>query len=407
MNRLLALCLIVLCPNLVFAADPPKALFDWTKQTSIGDITRELSGNLRNNVLDLGKGKVTLTPSVKLVKAEVDHVKLLLTFKVEAPEQTVQFDDLAGALGYYQPMEANPRNITIEKATHTERFIRKGQLTLTILNPNFKQTSTSFQLPEKSEPPKYQLFPTEPPGQAPAKSSDTILDDEKEAVAYIKKIGGIVFTDPKAGGHVVEVHFYAANLPKVKGGARIKKEDLRVIASLKHVRLLDLIHINTPTDVLGELAAMKNLDTLEMLAISDETLETLNKAKQLHTLLIVKAKEEQRPTKIDDVVAIDLSVLGKQISNKGLKELAACKNVTSLTLGGVGLSKIRMPDGIKQLGDFKELKTLKFVGEVFLNDAMIKQFGALKNLTELQLKTNGPSAAKLQTALPNCKILSQ
>lgn len=407
MKRLLTLCLMMVSPLVVIAADPPKALFDWTKQTSIADITRELSGNLRDNVLNLGTGKVTLTPSVKLVKAEVDHVKLLLTFKVEAPEQTVQFDDLAGALGYYQPMEANPRNITIEKATHTEKFIRKGQLTLTIRNPNFKPTGTGLQLPEKSAPPEYKPFPTQPPGQVPAKSSETILDDEKEAVAYIKKIGGIVFTDPKAGGHVVEVHFYAANLPNVKGGARIKKEDLRMIASLKHVRLLDLIHINMPTDVLSELAPMKHLDTLELLGITDETLAVLSKANQLHTLLFVKAKEDQRPTTIDDVVAIDLSVLGKQISNKGLKELTACKNVTSLTLGGVGLSKIKMPDGIKQLGDFKELKSLKFVGEVFLNDAMIKQFGTLKNLTSLHLKTNGPSAAKLQAALPNCTVMNQ
>ncbi len=405
MNRVLALCLILVCPSVVFAADPPKTPFDWTKQTTIGDFTKELSGNLRDNVLDLGTGRVTLTPSVKFTKAEVDRVKLFLTITVGAPDQTVRFDDLVGAMGSFQSVEAGSRNINIEESPHTERFLRKGVLTLSIRNPNASVSGMKPPRPEKRDPQEYKLFPGQPSGTS---APQTILDEEKEAVASIKKIGGIVSCDePGKGGHVVEVHFYAANLPKVKGGWRITKEDLRVIASLQHLRLLDLIHVNPPDDLLTELAPMKSLTSLELLSITDETLVVLRKANQLHTLSIAKAKNDQRPAKVDDVDAIDLSKLGTKISNKGLKELTACKNVTSLTLGGVGLTRIVMPEGLKLIGEFKELKTLKFVGQVFLTAPSIKQLGTLQNLTDLHLNTNSRDTAKLQAVLPNCKIVGQ
>lgn len=405
MNRLLAFCVIMVSPSVVFAADPPKTRFDWTKQSTVGDVTKELSGNLRDNVLDLGTGKVTLTPSVKLTKAEVDHVKLFLTITVGAPDQTVRFDDLVGAMGSYQSVEAGSRNINIEESPHTERFLRKGVLTLSIRNPNAKVSGMKPPRPEKRDPQEYKAFP----GQASGNDApQTILEEEKEAVAYIKKIGGIVSCDePGKGGHVVEVHFYAANLPKVKGGWRITKEDLRVIASLKRLRLLDLNHVNPPNDLLMELAPMKSLTSLELLSITDETLVVLRKADQLHTLYITKAKNDQRPAKVEDVDAIDLSALGKNISNKGLKELTACKNVTSLTIGGIGLTKIMMPEGLKLIGDFKELKTLKFVGQVFLTDPSIKQLGKLQNLTNLHLKANSRDTSKLQAVLPKCSIQSQ
>ncbi len=405
MNRLLAFCLIMVSPSVVFAADPPKTRFDWTKQSTIGDFTKELSGNLRDNVLDLGPGKVTLTPSVKLTKAEVDHVKLFLTITVGAPDQTVRFDDLVGAMGSFQSVEAGSRNINIKESPHTERFLRKGVLTLSILNPNAKVSGMKPLRPDNREQPEFKPLP----GQASGNSTpQTIRDEEKEAVAYIKKIGGIVSCDETGkGGHVVEVHFYAANLPKMKGGWRITKDDLRVIASLKHLRLLDLIHANPPNDLLAELAPMKSLTSLELLAITDETLVVLRKANQLHTLQITKAANDGRPAKIEDVDAIDLSGLGARISNKGLKELTACKNVTSLTIGGIGQTKIVMPEGLKLIGDFKELKTLKFVGQVFLTDAAIKQLGMLQNLTNLHLKANSRDFAKLQTVLPKCNIQSQ
>lgn len=107
-------------------------------------MTSDLARNIEENTLDLGTGKIVLTPRIKLKSAVADHVKLSLVFQVEEANQTMELTGLVGMNGHYLPAGANLRNIRIEKSPHSETFLRKGELTLLLTFPQSKPAGSGF-----------------------------------------------------------------------------------------------------------------------------------------------------------------------------------------------------------------------------------------------------------------------
>ena len=379
MKRFLALGLAVTFAVSLWGDEPSPPPFDWTKVTSIGEYTREMAKNRKGDTLDLGTGKIVLTPSVKLTQAGVDNIKLLLTFTVEEPGQTVEFHDLPKASADFLPMGAERRNVRIEKSPHIERFQRKGVLTVTLLKPNLEKPG--LRLPER---PKSTYTEPEKKGA------------EADAIAHIKKREGLVAYDTTQPGEpVTEMHF---------GIVQLTRDDFKALKPLTTLRVLHLNNIEFPHEFLSELAPLQNLTTIELLTVSDTTLVQLRKVKLLHALWAAKAEKGARPKSTEDVTTFDISYHGR-ISDVGARELLAYKNLTTLSIyssfGESGIS----PVGLKQLLQLKKLTTLK-IGPVILNDNLVRSLGAFQKLTVLELNADEGTLqyAALRKALPNCKL---
>jgi hypothetical protein len=169
------------------AGEPAKPLFDWTQLSAPGDVTEQLRGNLRHGTLDLIIAKIVMTPSVQLVKAEIDPKSLVLTIRVDAPEQVVRFEGMAGALGHYSPQGAQVRPVSIPRDPHSERFQRKGVLMIGVRHPHPERVQVAlnrppatprFEVPKSTrpDPSQYKLFPGQPEDPKPAKI-DPLLPD--------------------------------------------------------------------------------------------------------------------------------------------------------------------------------------------------------------------------------------
>ena len=379
MTRFLAVGLAVTFAISMWGDGPSKPPFDWTKETSVGDFTREMAKNRKGDVLDLGTGKITLTPAVKLTKAEGGNGSLVLTFQVQEAEQTVKFEDMVGAMGGYLPMGANSRSIRIENSPHTERFQRKGVLTVTLLKPNLEKPG--FRFPDR---PKTTYKEPEKKGA------------EAEAIAHIKKREGLVAYDKSLPGEpVTEMHF---------GLVQLTRDDFKALKPLVTLRTLHLDNIAVPDEFLSELAPLKDVTTIELQFVSDATLVNLRKAKLLHALWIAKADKGKRPTSLEEVTSFNLSYEGA-IGDVGAKELLAFKNLTTLSIGG-SVSDARItPVGLKQLLQLKKLTVLK-IGPVILDDKLVRSLGAFQKLTVLELNVDEqtPQYSALRKALPNCKL---
>ncbi|WP_439630619.1 hypothetical protein [Gemmata sp.] len=167
--------------------EPAKAVFDWTLLSTPGDVTEQIRGNLRDGTLDLIVAKIVLTSSAQLVKAEIDPKYLVLTIRVDAPEQVVRFEGMAGALGHYSPQGAQLRPVSIPRDPHSERFQRKGVLQIGVRHPhpervqvalNRPPTTPRFEIPKptRPDPSQYKPFPGQPEEPVAAKI-DPLLPD--------------------------------------------------------------------------------------------------------------------------------------------------------------------------------------------------------------------------------------
>lgn len=167
-------------------------LFDWKSAAAIPgavkDVTSELARNIEGNTLDLGTGKIVLTPRIKLKSAVADHVKLLLTLTVEDADQTIEFTGLSGVSGHYLPAGATLRSFRIEKSPHSEKFLRKGELTLNLIFPNNKPAGSGFAAGlaerkrelerERQNPPQWKPFPGQPEPEKQVKKSPLVPGPE-------------------------------------------------------------------------------------------------------------------------------------------------------------------------------------------------------------------------------------
>lgn len=379
MNRIVVLGLAIALAVSARGDESSPPPFDWTKVTSMGEYTREMAKNRKGDTLNLGTGRIVLTPSVKLTQAAVDNIKLLLTFTVEEPGQTVEFHDLTKASADFLPMGAERRNLRIENSPHTERFQRKGVLTVTLLKPNLEKPG--FRFPDR---PKTTYKEPEKKGA------------EAEAIAHIKKREGLVAYDKSLPGEpVTEMHF---------GLVQLTRDDFKALKPLVTLRTLHLDNIAVPDEFLSELAPLKDVTTIELQFVSDATLVNLRKAKLLHALWIAKAEKGKRPTSLEEVTSFNLSYEGA-IGDVGAKELLAFKNLTTLSIGG-SVSDARItPVGLKQLLQLKKLTVLK-IGPVILDDKLVRSLGAFQKLTVLELNVDEqtPQYSALRKALPNCKL---
>jgi Leucine-rich repeat (LRR) protein len=99
-----------------------------------------------------------------------------------------------------------------------------------------------------------------------------------------------------------------------------------------------------------------------------------------------------------------LNLKNTQISGVGLKELAALKNLQRLYLG---FSKVT-DAGLKEIASIKSLETLGLGRCDEITDAGLKELAALKNLKSLILvgaaKVSDQGVEALQRALPDCQI---
>jgi hypothetical protein len=101
-------------------------------------------------------------------------------------------------------------------------------------------------------------------------------------------------------------------------------------ATQNDVRVLDLTSTKVTTAGLKYLAPVKSLSRVYLLRTTDESLRALREAGLLHTLELAWAKDDELPKSEADVVRV--VIRGQKITDAGLKELAALKNLRLLTL---------------------------------------------------------------------------
>ena len=131
--------------------------------------------------------------------------------------------------------------------------------------------------------------PAPPPGVPAAEVPDP---SETRALLTIEKLGGRVEREKADGKHVIEVVFRAGN---------VTDADLKELAALKQLQLLDLRGTQVTDTGLKELAALKQLQMLSLCEtqVTDTGLKELAALKQLQ----------------------DLSLLGTKVTDAGVAEL--------------------------------------------------------------------------------------
>jgi hypothetical protein len=118
-------------------------------------------------------------------------------------------------------------------------------------------------------------------------------------------------------------------------GTQVEVTDagLRELIGLKNLATLDLSSAQVTGVGLKELVALKKLTTLVLneTQVTDASLRSLREAGLLHVLSFAEGKDGARPRSPEEVIALDLS--NTQVTDVGLKELAALRNLASLALG--------------------------------------------------------------------------
>jgi hypothetical protein len=142
-------------------------------------------------------------------------------------------------------------------------------------------------------------------------------------------------------------------------GVKLTDGDIRAVAGLKQLQVLDLTWTNISDAGLKELAGLPHLR--------------------------------------------ELSLGSTKISDAGLKELAGFKQLQVLVLSGTPISDA----GLKELAGLKQLRVLG-VGSTPISDAGLKELAGLQQLRYLDLCFNfdvtHQGVAELQKALPACEI---
>jgi Leucine-rich repeat (LRR) protein len=116
---------------------------------------------------------------------------------------------------------------------------------------------------------------------------------------------------------------------------------------------------------------------------TDATLHDLLEKGSLHTLADAFGQDNSRP-QTDDAI-IGLALQGTQVTDAGLRELAALKNLTTLYLGAVPGGHSHITDmGLKEVVTHKNLTNLSLSGTK-VTDAGLKELATLEKLTTLDL----------------------
>lgn len=149
-------------------AQSPKKQLEWVDGIPVGDVTAALSATIKDNVIDLGIGKIKMPKAASLKLATISvkpdpplrKVLLNLTISVNEPEQTLTFEGLQGYLEpKYFPEGGNPRSFLLSDETgrftpvHKERFLRRGELKAELWNTDqvIAAIKKHVDVPEKKE----------------------------------------------------------------------------------------------------------------------------------------------------------------------------------------------------------------------------------------------------------------
>lgn len=173
-------------------------------------------------------------------------------------------------------------------------------------------------------------------------------DDETEAAKFVEKLGGkLERNDTGRGGPTYEVRLCFTP---------ITDADLKRLAPLKGLTVLDLSYTAVTDGGLTELAGFNSLSTLDLshtavtdgglkalaplkalttltlphTQVTDAALAALREAGLLHALPVASAKDGKRATKPEGVD--QLYLYSTAVTDAGLKELAPLKNLTLLTV---------------------------------------------------------------------------
>lgn len=266
---------------------------------------------------------------------------------------------------------------------------------------------------------------------------------EQQAVSALRALGATLKTD--AQGRVVLVDLggkagdawakYLAQLPQLRSlrwtGPQVTDASAAVLAGLSHLKVLKLDETRL-TD--AGLARLKQLAALEELylartPITDAGLEHIGQIVRLRRLRLSETKItgaglaklaglkeltelDVSRTVVDDASLAALTKLSHltrlnlyttPITDAGLDHLARMVQLTWLNLDNTQVTDAGLPK-------LRTLKNLEFLhlGRTRISDAGLPSLADLKQLKTLHLTNTAvtaQAAAKLQKALPECKIL--
>ena len=208
---------------------------------------------------------------------------------------------------------------------------------------------------------------------------------------------------------------------------------MQLVGQLKNLTALNLTETQISHVGLEQLKDLKRLVTIELAPsqLTDSSVRTLNQSGMLHSISFATTPYDinspiKRPQAATEVSS--LTLWSSAITDSGLKEFAAFKNVIELDLRQTeiadqgldhlnlltNLSYLYLDDtaitnqGIKKLSPFKNLKSLS-LKNLPINDAAIDTLTSLNNLKYINLtgtKVTTAGISKLKQALPETRIES-
>jgi internalin A len=214
--------------------------------------------------------------------------------------------------------------------------------------------------------------------------------------------------------------------------SKLTDAGLKEVARLKGLTALDLMDTKLTAEGLKELAGLPKLERLYLSPgqFTDASLRVLRELDLLHKLKQAGGEEAFKgeaygadPASMAEIFIFDLS--GSHVTDSGLKELKALKNLSRVELGesrvtGVGvkdlaglmkLSQLHLHGsatdaGLKEIGCLKQLDVLHVSGKE-VSDAGVKHLAALENLVSFYVGGTNMTDAGLKelTALKNVSFL--
>ena len=230
-----------------------------------------------------------------------------------------------------------------------------------------------------------------------------VTDAGLKELAALKKLTSLSLFNPKVTDAGLKELAALEDLTSLDlHNSEVTDAVLKELAPLKRLTTFSLDHTRVTDAGLKELAVFPKLTTLNLIGsqVTDRTLSVLLEINLLHVLDVAKTNSNKRPTNLADVTSFYLN--NTQVTDAGLKELAALKNLASLYLDNTKVTDA----GMKELAVLKNLTTLS-LDRTQVTDAGIKELATLKNLTTLKLdsaKVTDAGLKELQKALPKLMV---
>lgn len=184
---------------------------------------------------------------------------------------------------------------------------------------------------------------------------------------------------------------------------KVTDDGLKELLGLENLKYLDLSRSGVKGNSLKQLSGLKNLTNLVInnSIVTDKVLEDLEKGNLLQfTSFASSAVKRTREYKVEDCQRLILS--DSPLTDKGIKQVVAFKNVLILDLSNTGITD----EGLKQLTKLENVSDLNLQGTK-ITDAGLKSLAEMKSLKRLELgktKVTSEGVAELKKALPKCLI---